>query len=151
MYDEILVPYDGSDEAMKGADDAIQLAAAVGASIRALYVINISGTPRSVYISQDDDELKEDFRSYGREVTTDLCDRASEEGVDCSTVIRSGDVATEIVDYADAEEMDLIMMGSGYKGAIGSLLGGKASKVVRNATVPVTTCRVTQSETPGKN
>ncbi len=146
MYNKILVPYDGSDEAAKGVKHAIGLAKSLDASICALYVIDLPGMPRSVYISDDDDKLKEEYRSYGEDVTEELCKRANDNGVDCVTAIRSGDPAEEIVDFADDEGMDAIVMGSGYKGAVGSLLGGKASKVVRTATVPVTTARVTQDE-----
>ena len=48
MYDTILVPYDGSDEGRKGAVHGIELAAALGADIHALYVIDLPGAPRAL-------------------------------------------------------------------------------------------------------
>ena len=76
----------------------------------------------------------------------DLCEVAADHGVDCSTDFKTGSVAEEIVNYAQQEEMDAIVMGSAYRGAIGALLGGTADKVVKTATVPVITQRMQMDE-----
>lgn len=39
MFDRILIPTDGSEEARKAVDHGIDLAAAVGASVHALFVV----------------------------------------------------------------------------------------------------------------
>jgi nucleotide-binding universal stress UspA family protein len=146
MYDHILVPTDGSKEAVKAANHAIELAANVGASVTAMYAIDLPGHPRTVYVTQDDDELKERYHQYGEEVTGEIADVAAENGVECDTVIRSGAVHEEITDYADENDIDLIVLGTGYRGKIGSLLGSVAEKVVRTSRVPVTTVRRLEEE-----
>lgn len=146
MYDHILIPTDGSDEAEKGAKHGIDLAAALGATVHTLYVINLPGAPRTVYISEDDEEVREEYRQYGEKVTGEVCDLAAEAGVECVAAIEHGAVHQEIVDYAEGEDIDVIVMGTGYRGKIGGLLGSTAEKVVRSTSVPVTTVRSEEYE-----
>ena len=146
MYDQILIPYDGSAESEKGAVHGIELAAALGSEVTALYVIDLPGAPRALSIRDDEEEMREQYREYGEEILGELCEVAGEHGVECSTAFRTGSVGEEIVDYADEEELDAIVMGSAYRGVIGSLIGGTAEKVVRTARVPVITQRMKAEE-----
>lgn len=146
MYDEILVPYDGSDEAEKGAIHGIELAAALGSDVTALYVIDLPGAPRALSIRDDEEKMRRQYREYGEEVLNELCEVAADHGVDCSTALRTGSVSEEIVDYAEDEGMDAIVIGSAYRGVVGSLIGGTAEKVVRTARVPVITQRMKVEE-----
>lgn len=141
MYDNILIPYDGTDEADIGADHALKLASAIGATVHALYVIDLPGAPRALYVRDDEEEIRERYHEYGEEVTSDLCDQAADAGVDCVTAIKTGSVREEVVDYAEGNDIDLIVMGTAYRGKVGALLGGGAEKVVRTSSVPVTTVR----------
>ncbi|MFB6210738.1 MAG: universal stress protein [Halobacteriales archaeon] len=141
MYEEILIPYDGSDESELGADHGIGLAAALGATVHALYVIDLPGTPRTVYVRDDEEELREEHRSYGEEVTQELCEKANAEGVDCVKAIRTGAPAEEIVDYAEEEGLDAIVMGAAFRGRFRGILGSTSDKVVRTSSVPVVTNR----------
>jgi len=139
MYDNILVPADGSTEAQRGVDHGIELATAVDATVHALYVIEEGGNPWS---SESMEDQTERARAYGRDIVDEVSEQASDAGVDCVTAIEIGPAVHEkINDYAAAEDVDLIVMGSGYRGSIGGLLGGTAEKVLRSASVPVTTIR----------
>jgi nucleotide-binding universal stress UspA family protein len=142
MYDKILVPYDGSKEGLKGATHGVDLAAALGSTVHALYVIDLPGAPRTVYLRDDEEEMRERYRKYGEEATDEICEMAAEAGVECVTAIKSGAPAEEIVDYADDEGMDVIVLGSAYQGRFRALLGSTAERVVRTAEVPVVTTRV---------
>ncbi|QHS17661.1 universal stress protein [Halopenitus persicus] len=142
MYDTILIPYDGSDEARRGAEHGIELAAALGASVHALYVVDLPGAPRTVYIRDDEEQIREEHRDYGERVTEELCEMAGEQGVECTTAIRSGSPAEEIVDYAEEHGMDAIVLGSAYQGKFRAILGGTSDKVVRTSSVPVITDRM---------
>jgi nucleotide-binding universal stress UspA family protein len=146
MYEQILIPYDGSDEARKGAVHGIELAASLGASVHALYVIDLPGVPRALSIRDDEEQMRREYREYGEEILGEICDVAEQNGVDCESAMRSGSVSDEIVSYAEDEGMDAIVMGSAYRGKIGNILGGTADKVVRTATVPVVTQRMHMDE-----
>jgi nucleotide-binding universal stress UspA family protein len=146
MYDDILLPFDGSDEARRGAEHGIGLAETCGARVHALYVIDLPGAPRTVYVRDDEEEMRTEYREYGEEVTAEVCEMADAEGVDCVTAIRTGSPAEEIVDYADEEGIDAIVLGSAYRGKFRALLGSTAERVVRTAEVPVITTRMGANE-----
>jgi len=146
MYDQILIPYDGSDEARKGAEHGIELAAALGSSVTVLYVIDLPGAPRALALRDDEEEIREQYREYGEEVLDEICGLAEEHGVDCTKAFRTGAPAEEITDFAEEKEMDVIVMGSAYRGPLGSILGGTTDKVVRTAEVPVITQRMQMDE-----
>ena len=142
MYDRILVPTDGSAPAKKGANHAIELAAALGATIHALYVVDLPGAPRALALRDDEEEMRERYREHGEETTREVRDVAADAGVECVTAMKSGSIHEEITDYAEDEGIDVIVMGTAYRGQIGAFLGGEAEKVARTSTVPVTTIRM---------
>lgn len=146
MYDNILLPFDGSKEARKGVEHGIELAAALGATVHPLYVIDLPGAPRTVYVRDDEEEMREEYREYGEKVTAEVCEMAADAGVECETAIKSGAPAEEIVDYAEDEGMDAIVIGSAYQGRFRALLGSTADKVVRTSKVPVITTRMEMNE-----
>jgi nucleotide-binding universal stress UspA family protein len=141
MYESILLPFDGSDEARKGAEHGIGLAKSCDATVHALYVIDLPGAPRTVYIRDDEEEMRERYREYGEEVTAEVCEMAAAEGLDCVSALRSGSPGEEIVDYATSEGIGAIVLGSAYRGTFRALLGSTAEKVVRTSEVPVVTVR----------
>lgn len=140
MYGRILIPTDGSTEARRGIDHGVDLAAAVGATVHAIYVVEEGGNP---WMSESMDDQLDRAKEYGNEVTAEVVDAATNTGVECITAVRVGPAVHEqINEYAEEEDIDLIVMGSGYHGKLGGLLGGTAEKVLRSAAIPVTTVRV---------
>jgi nucleotide-binding universal stress UspA family protein len=64
-----------------------------------------------------------------------------------TVVVRSDDAAAEIVQYAQREQVDLIVMGThGHVGLAHVLLGSVAEHVVRTAPCPVLTTRHVDQE-----
>lgn len=144
MYETILVPTDGSKEAEKGARHAVELAEAIGASLHALYVVEEGGNP---WESESMDDQLDRARSYGEEITGAVGERAAAAGVEFTGAVSVGPRAHEkIVEYVEEEGIDLIVMGSGYHGSIGGLLGSTADKVLRTAEVPVLAVRRSAEE-----
>jgi len=142
MYEHILLPYDGSDESQKGVEHGIELAAALGATVHGLYVIDLPGAPRALALRDDEEEMRQEYRDYGDDILADLGQMAADRGVEYESAIRTGAVAQEIVEFADEEGIDAIVIGSAYRGKLGNILGGTADKVVRTATMPVITRRM---------
>ena len=142
MYEHILVPYDGSEEAQRGAEHGIELAAALGATVHGLYVMNLPGAPRALSLRDDEEEIREEYREYGEEVMSNLGKMAEEHGVAFESAIRSGKASEKIVEFAEEEGMDAIVLGSAYRGKLGNLIGGTTDKVVRSAAVPVISQRM---------
>lgn len=143
VYDHILIPTNGSADAEKAADHGIDLAASLGATVHALYVMDLPGTPRALSLRDDEEAVREEYRAFGEEVTAELCEQAAEHGVDCETAVRTGAPAEEIVAFAEEEGIDAIVMGSAFRGKIGGVLGSTSDRVVNSSTVPVITVRQT--------
>jgi nucleotide-binding universal stress UspA family protein len=144
MYETILIPTDGSDEARKAVEHGIELADALGATVHTLYVMDLPGVPHALSLRDDEEAVREEYEQYGQQVTGAVWDMATEAGVECTTALRSGTVHKEIVRYADDEDVDAIVMGTGYQGRFGALLETIAERVVRAATVPVILTKITE-------
>lgn len=144
MYERILIPTDGSNDAKKGARHGVDLAAALGSTVHALYVIEEGGNP---WLSEPMEDQMRRAREYGDELTGEVADVAADAGVECVTATKVGPAVHEkIDDYVEENDIDAIVMGTGYRGSIGGLLGSTAEKVVRTANVPVTTVRRRETE-----
>jgi nucleotide-binding universal stress UspA family protein len=139
MYERILIPADGSKDAERGVAHGIALAASVGATVYALYVVEEGGNP---WLSESMEDQVDRAKEYGQEILDDVADQAEAAGVECHTEVKVGPrVHQKIIDHAEEEDVDLIVMGSGYRGRFGNLLGSTAEKVLQSSTVPVTTIR----------
>lgn len=139
MYKRILIPTDGSTVAKRGAEHGVDLAASIGAEVHALYVIQEGSNP---WLSESLESQRERAEEYGNDIVGDVADMAADAGVDCTTEITAGPaVYEEINNYVEENDIDAIVMGSGYKGTMGGLLGSVASKVIRTSDVPVISVR----------
>ena len=84
------------------------------------------------------------FRSHERadSILDDAVEYAAEQGREIETIRVTDRPARAIVDYADEEGVDHIVIGShGRTGVTRVLLGSVAEKVVRRAHCPVTVVR----------
>jgi nucleotide-binding universal stress UspA family protein len=144
MYETILVPTDGSTEAEKGAREGVSLAAALGATLHGLYVVEEGTNP---WESEAIEDQLDRAREYGQGILDELGAQASDAGVTYESEVSVGPAPHEkIIEYAEEADADLIVMGSGYHGQIGGLLGSTADKVLRSAEIPVLTVRRTDRE-----
>ena len=115
MYEHVLIPYDGSDESRTGAEHGLDLAASVDATAHGLYVMDLPGVPRALALRDDEEEMRREYREYGERIMTELGEMAEARGVAFESAMRTGSVSEEIVEFAEDEGMDAIVMGSGYR------------------------------------
>ena len=138
MYDTILVPTDGSDGAAAAAAHAVDLAAVHGATLHALYVVDVRMSPISA--DMDHDDVVELVDESGDRPTAAVLDRAEQAGVEAVEGIRLGVPYRVIREYADDEGVDLVVMGThGRTGVEHALVGSVTERVVRTLDVPVLT------------
>ena len=140
MYDRILVPTDGSPGADRVVDHAAELAAIHGAELHAIYVVNTAG-----YAGLPADTAIEGLGPMLHDQGEAALDRAAGriEDVPFERVLVDGTPSTAIVEHAESEGCDLIVMGTHGRGGINRLLlGSVAERVVRTSSVPVLTVRV---------
>lgn len=110
MYEQILVPTDGSDASQNAAENAVRIAERHGSTIHALYVMDM-GDAAFVATPSDIGETRARLEKKGREYTSAVEELAEGTGIDCVTEIRSGIPEEEIVEYARDHDVDLIVLG----------------------------------------
>ncbi len=136
MYDNVLVPTDGSAAVEEAIDRAIDLSTRYDATLHGLYVIEPTYTVYGVG-RPDAADLMEDV---GDEAVDEIDAKASTAGVPVRTEIQTGIPHRCILEYAEENDIDLIVMGThGRTGLERYLIGSVTEKVVRLADVPVLT------------
>jgi nucleotide-binding universal stress UspA family protein len=138
MYDNILLPTDGSDAANAAVPNAIDLAAKYDAALHVLYVADT--TEYSTVTFEDD--VIDPLEAEGEDVVDGVVAKADIEGVDARGVVMQGGVYETIMNYVSDEDIDAIVMGThGRRGLGRALLGSVTERVVRTSDVPVLTVR----------
>lgn len=145
MYERILVPTDGSEQSERAADHALEIARQFGSAVHAVHVIDDRRTGRAAEAvselspnSPERREMEERRENAGNELTAAITERASEAGLDAHGEVLRGEPADLITEYAEANGIDLIVIGARGRSAVGKfLLGSVAGKVSRHATTPV--------------
>lgn len=144
MYDDILVPTDGSPASDAAIDHAIDIADRYGARLHALYVVD--GSAYST-LEAGSEVVVDALESEGEQATDRVADAAAAAGVETTTTVTSGTAYRTIREYADEQAIDMIVMGThGRKGLDRYLLGSVTERVVRTADVPVLTVRQSTDE-----
>lgn len=136
MYENILITSDGSEQAEQAIEYGLDLAEATGAKVHALYVVETKAT-YILTVGITDDEMSE-YKEYGKEVVTEIINSADDRGLNGKGVVKTGKTAEEIVEYADSNDIDAIVMGKQGHGAVDKYVGSTAEKVMRMASIPVT-------------
>jgi nucleotide-binding universal stress UspA family protein len=147
MYQKILVATDGSTLSKKAVRSAIELAAALGAELVALYVVPrypISYFEGGITVStQDIARTEKQWADKGQAVVDAVEQSAQAQGVKAKgTVSKSDLVAESIMATAKKHKCDLIVMAShGRKGLKRILLGSETQHVLTHSGVPVLVLR----------
>ena len=144
MYDEILVPTDGSETSRRAIERAVDLASKYGARIHALYVVDTT-----VYSTLETgaEMVLEALEEEGEAAVRTVEDAATAAGVEVVTEVTEGNAHDAIMEYAADSGADLIVMGThGRTGLDRYLLGSVTERVVRTSDVPVLTVRTAAGE-----
>ncbi|MFB6079606.1 MAG: universal stress protein [Haloferacaceae archaeon] len=138
MYDRLLFPTDGSDGASVAFDHVLAIAARHDATV---YVLNVADTTRDSVLRIRGDVV-DALEREGHRIVQDVTERAAQRGVTTVTDVLQGDPSRTIVDYANARDVDLVVMPThGRRGLERFLLGSTTERVVRRSDVPVLTLR----------
>jgi nucleotide-binding universal stress UspA family protein len=141
-FSKILVAIDGSHSSMEAAEYAIEMAKKDGAKIIALTVNRIAlssyglATPGGEIKSPKEKEIILESRKR----FDILAQNATQNNVELKTELINSQMSVDgaIVEYAESEDVDLIIMGTtGRSGFKKLLLGSVASAVVTYSPCPV--------------
>jgi nucleotide-binding universal stress UspA family protein len=130
MFKKILVGTDGSDSATKAVSHAAEMAAAMGSE---LVLMNVYPAPRSDVGSTFGRADAYPGQEIGQAVLRDA-EKHFGDKVKVKTVLREGDPAEGLIDVAEEEGVDLIIVGNrGMTGAKRFLLGSVPNQVSHHA------------------
>ncbi|HII00289.1 TPA: universal stress protein [Methanosarcinaceae archaeon] len=142
IYKKILIATDGSGGAKKAADAGIEIANMSGAKVHTAYVIDTSTYSSVPKDPRWEEAMYTQFRELGEEATSYVEEKAKEAGVEVEAVLLEGHPAEEIINFAERNEVDLVVLGSlGKSGIERFLIGSVSEKVIRNSKVPVLVVR----------
>jgi nucleotide-binding universal stress UspA family protein len=140
MYENVLVPTDGSDPAAAAVEHAIDVAKTYGATVHALYVGRIGDAPPGLIDSEVADDPGGTVGSEALDLVADPAEAAGVEYVE--RYVAEGPVADAILAYIEDNDVDLVVMGThGRSGIDRFVVGSVAERVVRESPVPVMTVR----------
>jgi nucleotide-binding universal stress UspA family protein len=137
VYDDILLATDGSDPADAAVDHGLSLATATGARVHALSLVDLGG----VGAGAEDAPVLE-MRNYLQQAAEGavegVADRAEAAGVECVTEVREAEPVSGLLEYADEQGIDLLVVGThGRRGVDRLLLGSTTERLLRRAERPV--------------
>ena len=140
MYQDVLIPTDGSDGTHQAIKHGIALALDLEATVHALSVVESAGA-----IARD--QLRVDPETEAETALESVEEAAEGADLEVTSTTREGVPAEEILAYASENDVDMIVMAThGRTGLDHVLMGSVAEQVVRNASVPVVTVRPTDGE-----
>ena len=148
MYDDILLPTDGSPGAESATARAFDLARTSNATIHVLHVVDTGPEPPRLD-SPEREELRRRSETLGRDATERIHERATDLGINAVQSVREGTPYRAILASVDENDVDLVVMGThGRTGAERARLGSTTERVIALADVPVMAVRIVADEEP---
>jgi nucleotide-binding universal stress UspA family protein len=145
----VLVPTDFSDASESALRYGKAMAEAFGATLHVVHVMEdllAHAWAAEVYVSSMP-QLRDEIEKESRQRLETLLGAEDRKRFRAETALLAGNPFLEIIRYAKANEVDLIVMGTHGRGPIAHmLLGSVAEKVVRKSPCPVLTVREAQHE-----
>jgi nucleotide-binding universal stress UspA family protein len=150
MYQRILVPFDGSTTSSRGLDEGIRIAAATGASLRLIYMVDdllyVTGFESYPAYAA---EVIPFMRDAGEKILQEGKSRVEKAGLKVDTLLFEGvalRLSDVVADQVKTWGADLVVIGThGRRGVGRMVLGSDAEQIVRTATVPVLLVRAPDS------
>ncbi|ELY96942.1 UspA domain-containing protein [Natrialba chahannaoensis JCM 10990] len=135
MYQDVLIPTDGSDGTRRSIAHGLTIAEQFDAQIHALSVVPEGplGTLES-----------EEATPTAHHAVDHVAAEAAHAGIEATTTVENGVPHEVILEYADEHDIDMIVMGTqGRTGLDRVLVGSVTERVVRMAEMPIVTVRAT--------
>lgn len=143
MYDNILIPTDGSQGIGSAVEQCLMQGKQNNATVHVLYVID---TRTHIMLpGNTQKKVVELLKEEGHQAVQHISKIAEKRDLNCITALKQGVPHEAILTYADSQDIDLIVMGThGRSGEEKRVLGSVTEEVVRNASIPVMTVRLTE-------
>ncbi|WP_276255999.1 universal stress protein [Halomontanus rarus] len=137
MFETILIPTDGSEYAESAAETGLELASYHDATVHVICVAE-TGPLADIRLPGDAASAKEAIRGRAERFVSRIAERAQSYDLEVTTVVRDGPPETEILEYGEEIDADLIVMGTRGRGGIHRMaVGSVADHVIRFGDIQV--------------
>lgn len=139
----IVVGVDGSPASVRALQQAVELAAALGAEVDAVHtwLVSYGATELSMMPAVPSTELQ----AAAEQTLAEAVAAVDTKGVTVNRIVTEGDAASTLLEAAEGADM-LVVGSRGHGGFVGLLLGSVSHKVIHHAPCPVL---VVPQEPPG--
>jgi nucleotide-binding universal stress UspA family protein len=148
LYDNILVPYDGSKYSQKALKMAVELATAFDSSLHLVNVIDVSSvTPPGKIRSKDThktlDEIKNAVKNSVESYLQKIQKEYGNSGVIVKGFVLEGDVTVKLLKFIQDRKINLVIIGSRGLSGVSKImtLGSVSRKISELAKCPVVIVR----------
>lgn len=149
VFRKIMIATDGSECSKKVVDKGVEFARLSGGTVYAVYVVStayITAIDGSYSSSIDMfpylEAMHEALKKQGQQAVDYVKELGEKKSVNVESVILEGNPSEELIQYAEKENMDIVIMGTvGRTGLDRMILGSVAGNVVRHSKVPVMVVR----------
>lgn len=135
IFDDILVPFDGSDSAENALESAIELAQELDSEIHLIEVVDMTQFPAGI----DWDTVIERAKLEQSEELEGAVERVEKAGVFGGKRVTRGVPFEDIIERADELDADLVVMGRTGRSGLESILGSTPERVMERSNRPVMT------------
>ena len=141
--ERILCPLDFSEFSARAFVYALSLARRYNSKLLIEHVLHLPFSAYPSYINAEAiDKVSQGLSAMAREQLKDFLSKQARPGIQIESFVDEGDVTDTILGFAQAQAVDLIVMGThGRHGVDHILLGSVAEKVLRKARCPVLVVR----------
>ncbi|MCQ6276572.1 universal stress protein [Bacillus sp. V3B] len=135
MYNKILLAVDGSEHSMRATNEAIKVASLDdGSVIEVVYVVDFAKAKNEVLHSQGKEALEYERRKR----LLPIEEKLKSNHLTYEVKILHGEPGPSLVEYANKEKFDLVVIGSRGLNALQEMvLGSVSHKVVKRVNCPV--------------
>ena len=146
QFRHMLAPTDFSEYSKQAVASALELAKKFGAKLSILHVVELPPYPVEGYVPPSlTATFMEDLEREASQELAQVVPEAESAGVEVARLVTVGSPYHKIIDLAEAEQVDLIVMATaGRTGFSHLIMGSIAERVVRTASCPVLTIRPRQ-------
>ncbi len=137
MYDDVLIPTDGSEGVDLTLDHGLDLARRHDATVHGLHAVD-----QRQYLGAPDDvqsQLRAELAKAGDAAVATVVERAETAGLEVLTTVDEGIPYKAILRYVEEHPVDVVVMGTHGRTGRDRLatLGSVTERVVKHSTVPV--------------
>lgn len=134
MYKRLLLAVDGSENSLRATDEAVKIASLISdCRIEIIYVVDYSKSKNEILHSQG----KEELEYTRRKKLSPIEEKVKSKNIEYKLEILHGYPGPTIIEYANKEKVDMVVIGSrGLNSLQEMVLGSVSHKVMKRVNCP---------------